>query len=130
MVRGEYEDSLLDHEVWKGRMNGHGKVDAQEEEFQNVIEQTHIPEIEKCPSKDIIRMKEGRGQNFGGIFRVILNVLNLILYVTVAVFFFFFLSRNDMILSWVLVILPKQVKPSYKGEETGGREKTMQIWNT
>lgn len=59
MVRGEYEDSLLDHEVWKGRMNGHGKVDAQEEEFQNVIEQTHIPEIEKCPSKGIIRRKEG-----------------------------------------------------------------------
>ena len=40
-------------------MNGHGKVDAQEEEFQNVIEQTHIPEIEKCPSKGIIRRKEG-----------------------------------------------------------------------
>lgn len=39
-------------------MNGHGKVDAQEEEFQNVIEQTHIPEIEKCPSKGIIRRKE------------------------------------------------------------------------
>ena len=40
-------------------MNGHGKVDVQEEEFQNVIEQTHIPEIEKCPSKGIIRRKEG-----------------------------------------------------------------------
>ena len=40
-------------------MNGHGKIDVQEEEFQNVIEPTHIPEIEKCPSRGIIRRKEG-----------------------------------------------------------------------
>ena len=100
MVRGEYEDSLLDNEVWKGRMNGHGKIDVQEEEFQNVIEPTHIPEIEKCPSRGIIRRKE-EGQDFGGIFRVILNVLNLILYITVAFFFFFFFEqkRYDFILS-------------------------------
>ena len=39
-------------------MNGHGKIDVQEEEFQNVIEPTHIPEIEKCPSRGIIRRKE------------------------------------------------------------------------
>ena len=58
-MRGDYEDSLSENEVWKGRMNGPRKVDAQEEEFQNVIEQTHIPEIEKCPSKGIIRRKEG-----------------------------------------------------------------------
>ena len=82
-------------------MNGHGKIDVQEEEFQNVIEPTHIPEIEKCPSRGIIRRKE-EGQDFGGIFRVILNVLNLILYVTVAFFFFFFFfeqKRYDFILS-------------------------------
>lgn len=78
-------------------MNGHGKVDVQEEEFQNVIEQTHIPEIEKCPSKSIIRRKEGVR-----ILKVFLEYtdcfeLNALCNCCFS-FLFFFLSRNDMIL--------------------------------
>lgn len=52
-----------------------------------MIDQTHISRKEKCTGKDIGREKNGRGQDFGGFKKIILNIWSLILYKSLNSFF-------------------------------------------
>lgn len=71
---------------------GLGVVGVRDKEFQNVIDQTHISGIQKRTGKDSGRKKGG--VNFADFKKVILDILNLILYETLSSF----LSRHNIIL--------------------------------
>lgn len=71
---------------------GLGMVGVREKEFQNVIDQPHISGKQKCTGKDSGRKKGG--VNFADFKKVILDILNLILYKILSSF----LSRHNIIL--------------------------------